>query len=391
MKSKNVSTCFFYVSSLISTSSVNFQYQNAQQLSKQSAVVFFNVIEPQKMIWESLFRLLRLYLFLRKRQAGFFEWKLINFFPGAKSYHLQRKNMVLNGLILRVLSRNWHEKIVINTTIEPKIEALTKHISPKLTFSEVFDIFGDEMKTYVDLCDYVLVNSQGIYDLAKTYTENVQLIPGGFFSESTIRALRKNIKYKPNSAALISATITWRVNFDRLLFITAQLKSMLLVVAGPELFDYYINDEWNEKNRKAKKKWQKLQQQDNFLHIPMENQDGLKDINQEISLGIVPIDSKLTLHQYSNPIKLYHYFAMGLPVVGPDIIAMRNLQLPQVKVAKSNQEYCAQIETLRNMKLTSSQRNSLYKRAAFHTYEHKVEVLHKLINELPASPGKRAG
>jgi hypothetical protein len=97
------------------------------------------------------------------------------------------------------------------------------------------------------------------------------------------------------------------------------------------------------------------------------------------TVGIIPYVTTDEYNKFCHPIKLYLYFAMGIPVVSTPILAVSPYSSNYVSVSETAQEFIASIKHVSMVTISKTARKKYINYALRHTHEQKAKDLIKII------------
>lgn len=372
-----------YFPNMVQDKRFHWQITTAKTISRHLKVIHVSFVDSpikfRQIFDRKIFRHIILQI-ISAKERNFTDWRIFHILPLGRFAFVNNINTVLNLILLRVLING--NVIFLTAQTGKTILQAKKILRPKITMGETFDIFSlNQFKDLYKAADSLLVNSEKARLEALKTTNNVHIVPTGFFSANTIEVLNKGNYHKSSNNIVYIGTLNWRSNFDFLIYIALQLKEFHITIIGPEVFDYDISPEFNKKSLGDYKIWQKLKTMKNVKYIPITNQEDILHIKDNFSVGIIPYDNKIIFNKYSHPIKFYLYSAMGLPIVSPKIYALQQYRSRHMFFANSKSKFIESIKLASKLKIQKDEKREMLRIALSHTYESKARKILEIINK----------
>lgn len=378
-----------YISHIPQNEKIQWTLNTAKHLTKFAKVVHFAITDkpitfrqipkPKNLgkIAKSLFSLLN---------EDFTNWTFFEIFPFKRFKFIKKLNYDFNLFLLKLfLEKN---KKIIVITCSPFIEAekFIEKIKPDLTIGDCVDGWTKKQAILTSkFTDCVLTNAESSFNLQKKYSKKVYPVPGGYFSKKLIKNINtKNFTDGESKTILFDGVICWRINPDLILFLVNKLKDFKFIFVGPELFDYDLENKGKRQrmlNKYTLKKWRILKNKPNFQFIEITNQEDIPSLNIKVNVGITPADVRHPLNRHAHPIKIYHYFSMGIPVVSTKIPSILKYRSKYVKFAENRKQFLELIKKLATKKVSPKERRKMFLLAQKQTYEEKAKAIKKIIDE----------
>jgi hypothetical protein len=122
--------------------------------------------------------------------------------------------------------------------------------------------------------------------------------------------------------------------------------------------------------------WNNIKRMPN-VHITTSLQQDLFRTVSRANVGIIPYVMKYAFNKYSHPIKLYLYFAMGIPVVSTPIRSVLPYKSEVVAIAKNAEEFIENIERMNTVTVSDTVRKQYITYALQHSFEQKAkDIIH---------------
>lgn len=373
-----------YISNMLQNEKLHWQIETAKRLSKYTKVVHISSkdepIKLKDIVWKGqIWRVAKTLISLKNN--NFTSWVFFELIPLNRFRQIKLLNYKINFLLLQLLLAK--KIVVITSSSENIVKRIINNLNPCLVIGESFDVFSLKgIREMARISDCLISSSPEVLRLQKKYFDCAFQLSTGYFSHKFIKALSRKGYSRPLKKILCIATITWRTNFDLLFHLAKKLKDSQLIIIGPELFDFYVDQYWENQNKKAKEKWLKLKKLKNVKHISIVRQEDLLAIKEKFGVGIIPYNTQYMFNRHCHPIKLYHYFAMGIPVVSTKIKSILHYKSKYLLFAEKPQAFTAAVKKLSSVKLSPRERSRFLAIAKEHTYENKAKELKNIIKKL---------
>jgi hypothetical protein len=330
-----------------------------------------------------IFELVR-YIFSDQKYIDF---TYVNFLPFQRFDKISKLNQEINYKIMNFIFKKTGNSTVFISSYPfyKTVKFIKSRINIEFIISDCTDIWPLNTVKYMShVSIYFCVNSQFMADYLRPYVGKTKLISSGYFPKSLIDRLKnKNIGYKNENKLTLISSVNWRVNFAFLIKLLNKLKNYKLNLVGNLVFDFFKESGWNYKNNKIMSYWKKIQKSKNFTFTEIDSQNSLPNINIQNSVGLITYDLKDRFNRFSHPIKLYHYFAAGIPVVSvpiPSIIYLKNKGF--IKFSNNVSGFSKSILYFSKKKLKIEEKKEMLDIAYRQTFETKANDLVKLISEI---------
>jgi glycosyltransferase involved in cell wall biosynthesis len=238
-------------------------------------------------------------------------------------------------------------------------------------------------KRLLALADVVVVVSRRLYETKSPFNPHTYIVPNGVNYKAYASALAD--PYIPDDIKSIrrprlgySGLISDKVDIDMLNKLAQNNPDWSLVFVG------------EARVSKQRESWRKLSTMPNVYYL------GLKDISEvpyyvkAFDVGLMPYVLNRQVLVADNPLKLYEYLAVGLPVASVDIPGVRNLR-QYIHLADASQSFT---QTVRAALADATPERCQVRRnlAAQNTWEDRVEQLSDVIESHlePRSVNKHA-
>lgn len=338
------------------------------------SIKFTHFVRPSG--WKTLFKQL---VDIKKRT--FTNWKIICFLPFDKRFdRIYRLNRVINLKLIKSVIPG--ECFFISPEFGESIVLAKSVLKPKKMIGDVFDVFStQQLQDIARVSDAVLVSTDRTAKLARKYSSKVYKVSAGYFSDKLLNSLHDKKFWSKSKNILYIGTICWRSNFELLDYIAAQLTDYTVTVIGPDLFDYYVNNAWDQKNVKAHRQWETLKKRKNVKYIPITEQNDLINIQEKFSVAVIPYDMNHMINRNCHPIKFYHYSAMGLPIVSGKVYALEKYASSHVSLVENANEFIPEIQRLAKKNMTSAMRERGLTTSITQSYETKTRQILDIIGQ----------
>lgn len=198
-------------------------------------------------------------------------------------------------------------------------------------------------KQLIIISTIVVVNSRVSYRYVRSFTLRVVQAPWGLDSLF--------LQAKHNKTALLQhfshprlgmiGSIDHRLNMD-IIYKLAQARPRWNIIFIGSLCGY---TSLQSIARKFPVSWHRLLSLANVHHVSEVPHDQIPAVINSLDIGLVLYDTHLEFVKGSNPIKMYEYMSMGIPVVSTPI-PMAKLLAPYVKTAKNAHLFVEKIESV---------------------------------------------
>jgi hypothetical protein len=391
-------TAYIYISEILRKD--NWVTGTARCLAKNTKVIRFTCVgEPYPSIqFRQLFTtgtVLRILSMIRSVCVkNFTDWIFVQIIPMNKFNIVRDVNIYINAFVLKILLRKYKIVIIYGVPFQT-IQKFIWAIHPHLVIGDCHDIWTKEQ--LIDnglLAQCTLTHSTMLYRKIHTYAKNVQLISAGYYSKQMIHTLHIHNHYNSLSQkVLYDGNFSWRANIPLIEHLVSNLPQYRFFCIGKdEFYDQSENElikrnmywkEWYESNQKIFPRWESLRNSPRITVIPIEDQKKLYSVKFTASVGIIPYDvlnpTFNFVDKYCFPIKLFHYFAMGIPVVSTPIPSILKYESEYVKFARSKEEFVECIQTLSRITIPDTIKQKMYGYALEQTFEEKVAKIHAIV------------
>ena len=377
-----------YISLIPQEQRVNVGVNTAEHLSKYAKVIHFAITDepiPFRKLFFPQNTLKVLKSLYSTWRDDFSDWIFFEPCPFKRVKSIEKLNYELNILLIKLFLKKDRKLVVITRAPTPEARNFIKNIKPDLAIGDCIDIWSKKDSMRMRGCtDYVLTNAIPLYENQKRYGRT-HLIPAGYFSKKTIEALRKIDFTKGTSkTVLFIGTITWRINGQRLLRLADEMDDLKFVFVGTELFDYNLENKaesFKKRDEITQKQWKTLQIKPNVECVEMVNQEVLPSLDIKANIGIITADPEIPFNKYSHPLKIYHYFSMGLPVVSTKIKSILQYRSKFVQFADNDEQFRTLIRKLSTVRIPKREREKMVRLAKKHTYEEKAKSIMEIIDK----------
>jgi hypothetical protein len=369
---------------------MDFIWQSAKSLSSYCKVIYYSVdneLLSFKKTFLSLYNLKKILKFIFSLYfVNFSEWFNFYIFPYHNHKWIEKLNQRTQIHLLKILSLNPNRIVIITPYYSQKVKSIIESIRPIMVIADRVDIW--EKNDYQEILKYIncfVTGSPMLYvGQIKTPSVPVFYYSEGHVLKAAIEHLHDMSRTLPRvntKTIFLSGTITWRLNFKLLLYILEHLPDFKLQIVGSNLMNAELNNLWKTKNKKSMSLWKRVLTHPNCYFQSIDNQNELANIHLRASVGIIPYDINDPFSKYCHPIKLYHYFALGIPVVSTPIRSILHHRSQYCKFATNNKEFVQYIRNLSQINLPNKERERIYKIALKQTYEEKARLVASVIQE----------
>lgn len=321
------------------------------------------------------------------KKSRFIEWQEFCCLPFQRFKNIKILNKYCHLYLLKKFLLRNKKIIIFSSSPDNKIKNIIRILKPIAVLADRFDIWErNEFLETKELFNYYISNSQWIYKGQKAEITNLLSIPEGHVSKNSIKKLyfaSKNNKLRKTNKKIILliCTVTWRINIKLLIKITEKFPNYRLLIIGAYLLNNKFSNDWNDKNKQSIKLWEKLLTKKNCQFIPITNQDDLAKLKIKASLGIIPYDTKYDFNKYCHPIKLYHYFAMGIPILSTKIKPILKYKSRYCHFADNQEIFISKIPKIISLETTKTEKKDMFDIAIKQTYQQKAATIIKFIRD----------
>lgn len=235
----------------------------------------------------------------------------------------------------------------------------------------------------ISKADYIFANSPVLYQyLCRIYHQSKQkiyLVPAGYVLSNYLNVsyqLAKQMQQIKKPIVGMIGSISDRIDFDLFSKIIKLNPDLAFVFLGEE---YRSDKHYIFTQENVKKKLSSLKRFKNyyeFLNIPF---DELGSFITAFDVALVLYRKDILFNQYSNPIKIYIYFALGKPVVSTTLPIAIHFK-KYLKLADQAKKFSDQIRSSLNSKKKISLEKSKYKLAVDNDISKKISSIQKILS-----------
>lgn len=378
-----------YIPAVRQTETVNWIEKTAQALSRYYSVLFLTLDHESVLLGRDILNnpllIVKMVInFVKSKIGNFSSLQISEILPMRRFHFIERLNEEIFYFTLKLWTLP-HKRIVIITNIPLNEHSrIISTVKPIAIIGDYPDLYAkDKFNQLVSQSDILLTNSVPLQN--KIQTKKSFLISAGYFSRKNILALarNKNNKIAQNPSVLFIGTLTWRIDFELLLYLVKSLPKITFIFLHTPLFEFDLSNEDKKAQQSCKKLWEKIKKNKNVVEHIVKNQDELSLENDLLhaNVGIVPYDMEFEFNHYCHPIKIYDYFALGIPVISPKIRSIEQFEGDYLHFVKNKLEFKEKIEKLVELNVNKKIPKKLLKYCLDQTFEKKAEEIKDILED----------
>ncbi|BCN32217.1 glycosyltransferase [Anaeromicropila herbilytica] len=187
-------------------------------------------------------------------------------------------------------------------------------------------LVGANCTKLLETSDFVIPSSQFLYDIAKKYNSNIEIIRNGTeFKHFNKAALRRSNRER-KVIGYYGAVAQW-FDFDKVCYVAENLKEYDIVIIGEVT--------------EGRNKLQKYSNIKLLGEIPYEE---LPKHLEYFDVCLIPFDTSTDLIKATNPVKFYEYLSAGKKVVATEIPELELFRNKYVYMTNDNREFVEYIQ-----------------------------------------------
>lgn len=368
------------------TATVDFAVECSKSLARKNTVVYWPLVWSHASIGDYFTGICRgigkaIIEKFRKNPHLHLPWMTIRWPFFSNSFLIR-----INAHIIKFIAAPRRICLVCSCS-SPDVLAVKRILRPVVTAIDRIDVWStSEYELLHDSVDLIFSNAAIVYESQKGPPDKpLKIVPEGFVLRKAIMSLhaRRKVESRCGKTVLYSGAITWRMNCRLLLTLMRHLPEFRFLFVGPMLFDADFNPAWIQLNERNKEVWKRMTVLPNFRYIPIRTQRDLIGMDIPADVGIIPYDIRSDFSRYSHPIKLYQYFALGIPVVSTPIPAITRFASRYIRFVRNPESFVSEIRRLSTIQIPAALREKYYSIALENTYERKADIM---LSEFDRSP-----
>ncbi len=214
----------------------------------------------------------------------------------------------------------------------------------------------------------VLASSGSLRDDIISFRKDTLLVPNAVFPEDF--AIHENTAVPDDLSGILGQKkpligyygifSKWKIDYELILYCAQKLPRVNFILIGPAVsFDRSLSEY----------EWEKISN----IYFPGEKKyQTLPSYSRHFDVAILPLIVNEVTNAIS-PVKLFEYFAMGLPVVSTNIAECRKYQA--VNIAKDHEDFVKQIQKALPLKKDAEYQRLLQKELAVNTWGHHCKTI----------------
>lgn len=345
--------------------------QTAHILSQNNQVIFFDFRFP--IIWQDVLKENNLTLYrqsltsiCKNNKEVYF--RPISLLPFKRFEQISKINQLFGIIQLNILLKILGKKVIL-WGFDPIVKMVLGRLGEIISLYDCIDYVGEDRETknakypekvLFSKADIIAFNSQGLSD-QKTKRNNL-LRKKSFVTVCgcNVDLFQKNNKKIPDDLKsvkgnniILAGVFNYRLDTKLLRYITLHNPKLDFIFVGPVLTD-------------VNKEFLAVLMQKNVHYLGKKRKEELPVFFKNSGVGIIPYRTSLNFVKYSNPMKVYEYFAAGIPVVSTEIEALKNYSKDIIYTTDNYDQFSLALgrflnnwnETARNKALKVAEKNS---------------------------------
>ena len=271
----------------------------------------------------------------RRQGDNFYLFKPVYIIPFRRHKQVERINVILNMIIVRVVSRFlfWQKKIRATYIwiFNPEHAYVRKVFSSgTISVYDCVDYHGHELtrddeRRLVRQSSWVFVNSETLYAIHRPVRRDIQKVPLGF-NLSLFRVNHKKSSIRlPHRQPIIGYVggINPRLDFALLFRLMQHNPQWNFVFVGP----VQVHGPQSVFRQKIQPAIDRMLGLPNVYWYPSVSKRLIPSLIWQFDIGMVPYDPKLPFNIYSFPMKILEYFYCGKPVLSTPIRELKRFPI----------------------------------------------------------------
>lgn len=256
---------------------------------------------------------------------------------------------------------------------DPRFIALTEYVTYRhliyrcvddlATFSNVAPNIVKLEREIVDEADIVFATAKRLVEKLKKWRNDVVFLPNGVDLGNFVRQEHSQpdeIKHIPHPRVIYVGTVGPWFDSDLIAAAARQLENVNFILVGPVQTNCGV-----------------LETIDNVWMIGTKDFKRVPDFLKFSDAAIIPF-VKNDLSDAVNPIKLYEYFSVGLPVVATDILEVTNMNSPAI-VGETKDGF---VEGIKKALAEGKDRPEYFSFAENNSWQKRYKAIGRLIEQL---------
>lgn len=359
--------------------------QTAHILSKNNLVILFDFRAP--ILWKQILRnfipILKSYIKLASDiPHGEVYFRPISIFPTRNLAFIHRLNQSLGLLQLKLFLLFKRNKIIL-WGFDPIMEQVVGKLGENISVYDCIDLLGEDQQTKLakdsekklfNGTNVVIFNSQGLSDqktklnsfLKKKSFVTVCGCNVDLFQKNNIK-VPADFKSITGKKIILAGVFDYRLDIELLRYVVLHNPKLNFIFIGPLLDD--VNKEFFTILKKK-----------NVHYLGNKRKEELPVYYRNSNVGIVPYKTSLNFVKYSNPMKVYEYFAAGIPVVSTEIEVLNNYPRDIICTTDDYAQFSLALSSFLN-NWSETTKNKARKIAKINSWDNKIEKIEKFIIE----------
>ncbi len=320
------------------------------------------------------------------QSANHLHWKFIQYIPLSRITFLKAINEKLNFSLLKLyIYLSSHSAIVLYNDFSIPIDKFIKSIKPKIIIGDCTESWTRNVAiSSAKNATITLVNSGPMQKYLPDKCDP-KLISAGYFRKQSLQDVHNKCfsVMRIKKSVMYLGSIDHRLNYDLILNSMKYLPDYSFHFLSDELFDYDQSHQSKEEtllNNKAYKMWKEVISLRNFsMTKTTSHMDVIHNI-EPFSVGIIPYSLNTFFFQYVHPVKIYFYFAAGIPVVSTKMKTLCHYPSPYIKFYEDKSQFRELLTSQSRLKLSPDQKKDMLKISMKQTIEKKADDIISILD-----------
>ncbi len=326
--------------------------------------------------------------------GGVYECEFISLLPFQHNYLIYRLNRILSRfelnilILIRRLVQRVREEVVL-WIFHPTAEFFVGKMAEKTSIYDIVDyleVLASEKenlhaleKKLLEKVDFVFANSGVLAETKKKMRYDIRVVPCGCNIENFPSGYQPKIKPKflekiQFPIAGFIGTLDYRIDYKLLKYLLEENPNYSFVFIGVVL-DKSLKD-IKGRHFSINAEIGKLKKYPNFYLLNNVAKDDLKDYLYFFTVGLIPYNVNYEVVKYCNPMKLYEYFAMGLPIVSIPIASIIKYRIPTLIFGQNVRKFNSSLKFLiNNRDLRGNYRDNMREIVLLNSWKEKVNKI----------------
>jgi teichuronic acid biosynthesis glycosyltransferase TuaH len=235
------------------------------------------------------------------------------------------------------------------------------------------------MKKMINEVDIIFTNSPSLYRLKKKLHPHVFQVPQGCNVDLFLKTKKKSVPPEfrkiPSPHVTFIGNVDHRLDFPLIKSLAKNNPSWSFIFIGPIHKDTILAPKTKlEENLSALKKIK------NIHFLSSYSKKKIIHFLDHSQLGFIPYDIRQEFCRYSYPMKVFEYFARGLPVISTPIESLKPLA-PYVALAKNAKEFAREIKKILKNDWPEKYKKAQKELAMANSWENKIEKINQILEK----------